>query len=174
MTEGRIGHEYLWRFSGKKFLQVVRQASSILGLEKFQLEPYQNRGVGATHDRLMNLRDEESTRKRRRWSGQEMVSRYSKPGRVQQYLRSFESWATKFGRLFLSDASNYVRGSLELHLPCAVDEVVEAKRGRKRGKSPMSSQASKLSARKLPACAHKTPAPKLPVARKHPAMKRRR
>ncbi len=91
---------------------------------------------------------------------------------MQQYLRSFPSWVTEFGKLFLSDASNYVRKSLELHLPHAVDEVAEVKRDRKRGKSPALSQAS--SAPKLPARKRKSPAPQLPVARKRLATKRRK
>ncbi len=81
-----------------------------------------------------------------------MVRRYSKPGRVQQYLLKFPTWVREFGVKFLSDAVPFVRGSRELELPCAVPESVKvsvlAKRPYRKSRSspPVAKKAKAMKA----------------------------
>ena len=165
----RVEHRFLWPFSDKEYLSGFRKAAERLGLGKFNLTPYQCRHGGATRDRLLNLRDEETVRKRGRWSGQEMVRRYSKPGRVQQYLGRFPKAVRDFGKQLATNASDYVLSKQRLLVPSELEEVNREVAARKR---PLSStRAPRAPPMKLPVM--RRPAARAGPVQRRPAANRR-
>ena len=87
----------MWSFNAKQYLQVWRDAVSVLGVGNLAKSPYQNRHGGASRDSLLKLRSVASIQRRGRWAVDSSARIYDKPGRLQQCVNKHSGRWLSFG-----------------------------------------------------------------------------
>ena len=110
------GHEAsMWDFSAKQYLQVWRDAVTVLGVEDLAKSPYQNRHGGASRDSLLKLRSVASIQRRGRWAVDSSARIYDKPGRLQQCVNKHSGHWLSFGeKVRLGFAELHQSGTCQL------------------------------------------------------------
>ena len=93
-----------------------------LGIEKKELQQYQNRHGGVTRDLVLKLRSREEAQRRGLWNHADSMKPYLKPGRLNQYLSSFPKEVVFLGEFFLNNVERFFQGSMRLDVAAQLKE----------------------------------------------------
>ncbi|CAE7820938.1 unnamed protein product [Symbiodinium necroappetens] len=105
----------MWSFSAREYLELWRQAVSILDVEDLAVTPYQNRHGGASRDHLLRLRSIQAIQRRGRWASDSSARIYDKPGRLQQVMNKHGERLRAFGEQVRQNFESwYLGGTCQL------------------------------------------------------------